>query len=175
MSKKKSEIPPPADSMPEPVKSKEPVRIKPSAASISQTEKAVTPKPSPEAPDKVQPSTASMPVKTKAIAMDPVLVLKSGTTDLRRGDRSLTALMEKRTSMKAGPDVILGFANEKSASIKLVHHNSDESVTMTKKHYPQGIPNWPEYKEIDKPGHFVVFKGKEKKAFLDDLGLKSSK
>jgi hypothetical protein len=175
MSKKKSEIPSPADSMPESGKNKKPVNIKPSTASIPRTEKTVTPKSPAKVPDKINPSTEATPVKEKAISADPALVIKSGTTDLRRGDKALTALIKKQTGMGIGPDVILGFANEKSSSVKLVQHNSNESVTMTKKHYPQGLPNWPKYVEINKPGHIVVFHGKEKKTFLDNLGLNNNK
>lgn len=97
------------------------------------------------------------------------LVIKSGTTDLRRSERTLTELAEKNYSEGLKVDTLYAFSNKSKSTIKIVKLNNDASITMIKLKREKPYP-WIAYKEKGTDGYTVELNGTEKRKFLKEIG-----
>ena len=97
------------------------------------------------------------------------ILLKSGSTDLRRQEKSLTELIEK--NYKGGMQLgrTYGFSNRKNTAIKFLVVNQDASVGLVKLKRTKPYP-WPKYQEKGNEGYVVALEGKKKRAFLKKVG-----
>jgi len=100
---------------------------------------------------------------------EPVLFLKSGATDLRRGANRL--LSDKVTKISSNPldGNIYTYANKQRTTVKAVQKRPD-GIRMTTIHYEKSI-EWPKYQPPGTKGHIVTLTGKKKEATLVKLGL----
>ena len=111
------------------------------------------------------------PKKDKSVGKknDTPIILKSGGTDLRRQEKTLTELVENNYPGGIKKNVPYGFANKTTTTIKLVIKNSDASTIMVKVKSDKPHP-WPEYKEKGQEGYTVELNGDKKKEFLKGIG-----
>ena len=89
------------------------------------------------------------------------IVLKSGSTDLRRQEKKLVELIKNNYKDGIKQGVTYGFSNKTNTAIKLIALNQDESVSMVKLKREKPYP-WPEYQEKNKDGYVVSLEGKKK-------------
>ena len=97
------------------------------------------------------------------------IILKSGSTDLRRQEKKLVELIENNYKGGIEHGVTYGFSNKTKTAIKLIALNQDESVSMVKLKREKPYP-WPEYQEKNKEGYVVSLVSKKKEAFLKEVG-----
>ena len=96
------------------------------------------------------------------------LILKSGATDLRRQEKTLTELVQHNFSNGVTSNVLYGFSNRTNTSIKILKLSSDNSTLMIKIKRSKPYP-WPEYKKKGEAGYVVELVGKDKKSFLKEI------
>ena len=98
------------------------------------------------------------------------LIIKSGASDLRRQEKTLSSLIEHNIQEGIKTGVTYGFCNSSQNTIKLmkVEGNGDITLLKSKSHEPY---EWPAYQEKGKDGYTVTLEGEEKKKFLDDNGV----
>ena len=97
------------------------------------------------------------------------LVLKSGSTDLRRQEKTLIKLVNDNYSEGIKGNTIYGFCNSYCNTIKLMKINENNSVILMKIKSDKGF-SWPEYKEKGENGYTVELTGDNKNQFLKDIG-----
>jgi len=98
------------------------------------------------------------------------IILKSGSTDLRRQEKSLIELVNNNYPDGIVRNTLYAFSNKKNTTLKIVKVNYDNSTIMIK--FKREEPfSWIEYKEKGTEGYTVELRGKEKEQFLEDIGL----
>lgn len=112
-------------------------------------------------------------MKTKGtIAIsDCPLILKSGSTDLRRQERALTKIIEQNYSEGVKENVIYGFSNKSNTTIKLLKINPDTSTMLIKLKRKIPYP-WLEYEQKGMNGYTVTLDNKKKKDFFNKIDFK---
>ncbi|GHV92494.1 hypothetical protein AGMMS50268_29970 [Spirochaetia bacterium] len=111
------------------------------------------------------PKTITPEIIVKQPTGDAVLIIKSGTTDLRRGAKQLAT--DSKTRMGNPHDGnIRAYANRFKTTVKLVQEKQ-EGTTLVTMSYNKPV-EWPEYQPPDKEGHTVTLNGKEKDKFLEE-------
>ena len=108
-------------------------------------------------------------MKNKDANKDLLIVLKSGSTDLRRQEKKLVELIKNNYKDGIEHGVTYGFSNKKKTAIKLISLNQDGSVSMVKLKREKPYP-WPEYQEKNKEGYVVSLEGEKKECFLKEIG-----
>jgi hypothetical protein len=120
----------------------------------------------------VPPSTNNIPENKrelpKALAKNPVLFMKSGATDLRRGVKQLGEITKNQMGQDPLDGNMHAFANKPKTTIKIVQKKEDGLALYTK--YVIKPADWPGHQPPDKPGHIVTLAGKEKDNLLKKLG-----
>ena len=97
------------------------------------------------------------------------IILKSGSTDLRRQEKKLVELIENNYKGGIQYGVTYGFSNRNNTAIKLIVLNKDASVSMVKLKREKPY-EWPTYQEKDKEGYVVSLEGETKQVFLKEIG-----
>jgi len=97
------------------------------------------------------------------------LILKSGSTDLRRQEKTLIKLVNDNYSEGIKENSIYGFCNSYCNTIKLMKINEINSVILMKIKFNKRL-SWPEYKKKGENGYTVELTGDNKKKFLKDIG-----
>jgi hypothetical protein len=108
-------------------------------------------------------------MKTNKEISENKIILKSGATDLRRQERTLTELAERNYLDGVKPGVLYAFSNKNNNAIKIVKVNSDTSISLLKLKGEEPYP-WPEYHKKGEKGYTVALTGKKKKQFLQIIG-----
>ena len=99
---------------------------------------------------------------------DSIAVLKSGATDLRRGEGKLLELADNNYSGGIKKYVLYAFSNKNRNTIKIVKVKEDSTIMVKIK---RNTPfSWPEYVEKGKEGYTVQLEGEEKRKFLKEIG-----
>ena len=144
------------------IKQEEQIEYKAESKSISKANE-VKPQNSPKKPDTpIKPDTPEMPIDQ--------LVLKSGASDLRRQEKTLSSLIEHNLEEGVKKGVTYGFCNSSNNTIKLMKANENGSISLFKIKSPEPF-EWPAFQEKGKEGYTVTLEGKEKEQFLKDKGI----
>ena len=107
-------------------------------------------------------------VVEKDTHIDNPIVIKSGATDLRRGEGKLLELAEKNYSERIKEDTLYAFSNKNNNTVKIVKVKEDSTIMVKIKRNTPFL--WPEYVEKGKEGYTVELTGQEKKEFLREIG-----
>ncbi|GHU97929.1 hypothetical protein FACS189483_05170 [Spirochaetia bacterium] len=117
------------------------------------------------------PKTVVPEIVINKPSTDTALIIKSGTTDLRRGAKQLAT--DSKTKMGNPHDGnIRAYANRFKTTVKLVQEKP-EGTTLVTMNYNKPV-EWPEYQPPEKPGHTIALNGKEKDAFLEERNCPKS-
>jgi hypothetical protein len=108
-------------------------------------------------------------MKNNKEAGERPIILKSGATDLRRQERTLTELAERNYPDGVKPGVLYAFSNKNNTAIKIVKVDADAGVSLLKLKRKEPYP-WPEYHKKGEEGYTVALTGKKKKRFLRTIG-----
>lgn len=108
-------------------------------------------------------------MKNKNNKEETPIILKSGATDLRRQERTLTELAERNYLEGVKHGVLYAFSNKNNTTIKIVKVHTDESITLVKLKRNEPFP-WPEYHKKGETGYTVPLTGEKKKEFLKLIG-----
>ncbi|GHT83206.1 hypothetical protein FACS1894137_03750 [Spirochaetia bacterium] len=144
----------------------EPARAESVKPAIMKAEKAIKPETTKIQEIPLKPSKTVAPeITVKPPTSDANLIIKSGTTDLRRGAKQLAT--DSKTRMGNPHDGnIRAYANRFKTTVKLVQEKPDGTTLVTMS-YNKPV-EWPEYQPPDKEGHTVTLNGKEKDTFLEE-------
>ena len=97
------------------------------------------------------------------------LVVKTGASDLRRQEKTLSSLINTHYEEGVKTDVTYAFCNSARNTIKLMTVDEKGDILLVKAK-TGGQYQWPEYKEKGKEGYTLTLKGERKNQFLDTIG-----
>ena len=97
------------------------------------------------------------------------IILKSGSTDLRRQERTLIKLVANNYEEGMKKNNLYAFSNTFNNTIKILKINNDNSIAMIKLKRENPFP-WPEYREKGEEGYTVELTGEKKQSFLKEIG-----
>ena len=100
---------------------------------------------------------------------DYPVILKSGSSDLRRQEKTLIKLINSNYQEGIQNNNLYAFSNTANNAIKILKINNDNSIKILKLKRSEPFP-WPEYKKKGEAGYTVELTGEKKKEFLKIIG-----
>ena len=99
------------------------------------------------------------------------VILKSGSSDLRRGEKSLIKLIVNNYHEGFRINYLYAFINDDNTAIKLVKKNTDDTIALMKLKREKAFTYpWPEYQPKGQEGYTKTLTDEEGSSFLKSIG-----